>query len=301
MRKLTERRRGSVARRRSRASSSALAGTLIAAALIMAACSSNSPGSSSSGTSAPAGKLQQVIDRGVLNAGACLTSPPYGSLNASGKPEGFDIDVLTQLADYIGVKVNIIEVTPAGRVPGVQSGQLDVGACTFSITPERQKQIWFSNPVMATGIGLTVLKNSPITRIEDTAGKKIAIATGSNYIPIIKGLVPTAKIKTFDTPADLFVALSQHQVDAVAEQNLTSGIAVTHNPKLVVVDQWVGGQQIFQGLGIAKGNQALLDKVNDFLAQFHSSGADKKLFTKWIPGVDVGKTFDSLTPTKNIP
>lgn len=265
----------------------------VAAAITLTGCGAGGDGAGGDQS------LQRVLDAGTVNMGACLTQPPWGSIAADGTPEGFDVDLSQSLADFLGVKLELHEVTGAGRVPALQTGQDDVMACTFTITDERKKQVDFANPTIAAGTSLLVTKGSDITTVADLSGRKVGVTKGGTAEVLVAKLNPDADLMQFEVPSALFLALEQGQVEAVVDVASTITAEAEKNPNFQIALDGEVGDKTYFALGVAKGNDALLEKVNEFIAQFHESGEDLELYRKWF---DREPTFEfiDLPDTVNV-
>ena len=85
--------------------------------------------------------LDTIIQRGTINVGVGLGTPPYGLMDSSMQPDGYDVSVAKLIARDLGVKANIVDTTAANRIPNLTSGKLDIVIYSFSITAERAKAI----------------------------------------------------------------------------------------------------------------------------------------------------------------
>src|SRR5689334_18863737 len=75
---------------------------------------------------ASAGKLEDIQKAGVIKIGIALTGEPIGFRDADNNPVGYDVEVAKRLANTLGVKLEITEVSGAVRITMLQSGQIDV-------------------------------------------------------------------------------------------------------------------------------------------------------------------------------
>ena len=112
--------------------------------IMMTGCSSSSPTTSAGGSnSSEAKEIKAIKDRGVLKVGVKVDVPKFGYKNAeTGKIEGFEIDLAKQVAKKILGDENKVEfqgVTAKTRGPLLDNGEVDMDACTFTITEERKK------------------------------------------------------------------------------------------------------------------------------------------------------------------
>ena len=143
--------------------------------------------------------LDKVLKTKELNVAVILSFPPFGSKNQNGEPEGYDVDMAKALADSLGAKINIIEVTSANRIPYLETGKADIVFGNFTRNLERAQKIGFSNPYVAAGETMLVKKGSGIQSVKDLEGKSVAVVKGSTNGDIVKKMAPTADIRFFDT------------------------------------------------------------------------------------------------------
>ena len=114
-----------------------------AAALVAGLCAA---------TAANAGKLEDIQTAGVIKVGIALTGEPIGFRDAQNNPVGYDVEVAKRLADTLGVKLEITEVSGAVRITMLQSGQIDVVIANMTANLERAKAVNFTIPYLRSGI-----------------------------------------------------------------------------------------------------------------------------------------------------
>src|SRR4029079_17488304 len=114
----------------------------------------------------------------VLKIGTEGAYPPFNNLTADGKLEGFDIDIGNALCEQMKVKCEWVTQDWNGIIPALQAGKFDAILASMSITPERAKQVDFTNKYYTTPSALAVPKDSPLKGVtkEDLAGKTIGVA-----------------------------------------------------------------------------------------------------------------------------
>ncbi|MGH3468701.1 MAG: transporter substrate-binding domain-containing protein, partial [Thermocrispum sp.] len=59
---------------------------------------------------------------------------------------------------------------------------------------------------------------------------------------------------------------------------------VSKNDDVEVTEEFETGEQY--GIGVKKGNKALLKVINDVIAKFKEDGTYDKLFAKWFPQIE---------------
>ena len=115
--------------------------------------------------------LDDITARKQINVAIPTDFPPYGFVGTDLKPQGLDIDMAHYIAARLGVKVELVPVTSANRIPYLQTKKADLVISTLGKNAEREKVIDFTaasvagnlmarNPQLATEFKF-VLKDSP--------------------------------------------------------------------------------------------------------------------------------------------
>jgi len=91
--------------------------------------------------------LASIEKEGALTISTDPAYPPQSELNSkTGKYEGFDIDVGTEIAKRLGVDVAWKDVAWDTLVAGNWNGRWDISVGSMTITPERSKVMYFTTP-----------------------------------------------------------------------------------------------------------------------------------------------------------
>lgn len=232
---------------------------------------------------AQADTLATVKQRGALVCGVKDSLPPFGFVDGKTRQiVGYDIDFCKAVADRLGVRLELKPVTSAARIPQLKEGNVDIIAATMTKTPERAQEIDFSYTYFLTGQKFLVKKSS-VRSLNDMAGKKIGTAKGSTSEQNAKKAVPSATILSFDDYPQAFLALNQGKVVAVTtDEAILAGIrAKAPNPDAYEILEARISDEPY-GLGLRKGEAALLAEVNKTLLELERNGEAKRLFEKWF-------------------
>ncbi len=81
---------------------------------------------------------------GTLKVAVPQDFPPFGSVGADMAPVGYDIDVATLIAEKLGVKLELVPVTSANRIPYLQTKKVDLVISSLGKNPDREKVIDFT-------------------------------------------------------------------------------------------------------------------------------------------------------------
>jgi ABC-type amino acid transport substrate-binding protein len=163
----------------------------------LAACSTSSNGGNTSAATSGTSLLKTIQDRGTLNVTTSLLYPPEFFKDSSGKPAGYDIDVLNMVAKDLNVKLNIIDVPDnAANIANVQSGKADLVSAGLVNTPKRALVMNFTKGYVPYTQILMVTTSGGINSVSDLnqAGKKITALQASTAFFRAQLLFPKATV-----------------------------------------------------------------------------------------------------------
>jgi polar amino acid transport system substrate-binding protein len=203
--------------------------------------------------SACADKLKDVIARGYLIVGTTSTTPPFGYKDEKGELQGFDIEVSRLVAKALfgdPTKVKFELLSNEARWSAIENDQVDMVAQFTTITPTRLTRVGFTPRYFDTGFTLLVRKDAAIKGLKDADKAEITIGTLTvpEQIDAIKRYMPQAKIASFESVDQQFLALRSGRVQAIGIDLPIGMWYAAQNPELVVVPELFSG---FQNYGIA--------------------------------------------------
>ena len=227
--------------------------------------------------------VESVQKAGKLTIGTSPDFPPFESLTNDGKVEGIEIDILNLICDELGVELEIKQMDFDSVLPGVQAGKFNVGVSGISVTPEREKNTLFSTPYCLAAQAIVVTSDSTITCKADLTGKTVSVQTGTTAEEFCMGNGYT--VKAFAANADAETALTVGKVDAWVIDDLTAAeMVATYNEDhpdapLVILDEAMTTEPY--AFAFAKGNDDLVNKINEILTQLLADGTIAGIFEKY--------------------
>ncbi|MFF3657741.1 transporter substrate-binding domain-containing protein [Streptomyces olivochromogenes] len=252
--------------------------TATAGLLLVAGCSSGGGGGQSSAKGVP------LVKAGQITTCTHLPYPPFQS-EINGKVQGFDVALIDLVAGDLGVKQAIVDTPFENFKTGafLNSGQCDLAAAGMTITPERKKNVDFSDPYFDATQAVLVDKKSGVNSLADVKakGKKLgaqAQTTGEEYAAK-QGFDSVS----FESSDAVLNGLRTGQVQAVIiDYPVVQGWLKdkANADAFKVVDNLNTGEQY--GFTVKKGNTKLLAEINKTIKQAKADGTYKKLYEKWI-------------------
>ncbi|MCX6048096.1 MAG: transporter substrate-binding domain-containing protein [Chloroflexi bacterium] len=236
-------------------------------------------------------RLALIRARGKLLVGVKYDFPPFGSVNAQGTVQGFDVDIAREFAKRWLGSADAVELVPVisdTRIPFLSTGAVDLVVASMTHTQQRDDLIDFSETYFLDGQSLLVQKTSGIEELKDLNGKTVAAVTGSTALENIMAISKERAIKITVLPFQEYPsaveALKAGQVDAVTTDSMALAQFAKDNPTLIVV-----GTPFTQepyGIGVPRFDSAFRDQVNLTLQAMQLDGTYTALYEKWF-----GKAF----------
>ncbi len=244
-------------------------------ALALAACGGGGGGTTTSGA--------QLVSDGTLTVCSDVPYPPFEDFDKGSATgfKGFDIDIVSAIAK--GMNLNLVvkdsSFDPLQSGLALNSDQCDVAASAMTITPDREKNLDFSDGYYDSEQSLLVPTGSSITSIDDLAGKKVGVQQGTTGKSYTEENAPDAQIVTFPSDAEMYQAIKAGQVDALL-QDLPVNLNHQQAGGFEIVQKYSTNEQY--GLAIKKGNTALVDDVNAQLKKMRDDGTYDELYNKYF-------------------
>jgi len=231
--------------------------------------------------------MQQFQSRGRLIAGISFDIPGMGFRNPrTGAIKGFEADLARAIAEkLLGApdRVDFAQVKDEERIQALKNDVVDMVVSQLTITPDCAEQVDFSIPYYVTREALLVPKASGIKRFEDLRGKRIAVTDGSISLRRMRAALPSlsgATLVVTDLSAGNLEAVAKGKADAASNDliNLTllqKGAA--HSDQYEIIDIGDKFEPKPFGIAVKKGNQALVDRLNQAIESLKTNNEIERL------------------------
>jgi polar amino acid transport system substrate-binding protein len=208
--------------------------------------------------------------------------PPYGFVGTDLKPQGLDVDVANYIAAKLGVKVELLPVTTANRIPYLQTKKADLVISTLGKNPDREKVIDFTVAYSPFYIAVFGPKTIALKGPADLAGKSISVTRGSiDDQELTKVAPPAAEVRRFEDNNSTVSAYVAGQVQVIATSAQVAGAMMAKNPQLGAEYKFVLKDSP-NYIGVGKGEDKLRLKVNEIVTEARKNGDLDKISMKWL-------------------
>ena len=240
----------------------------------------------------PIRTLLMALAATLLVAGTALAAPltvatdtnfpPFEFKAENGQHTGFDIELWDAIAKKVGVDYKLQPMDFNGIIPGLQTGQLDVGIAGITIKPERAKVVDFSDGYYNAGLLILVRSDeNAINGVEDLKGKVVATKLATTSADFVKEKAQAKDVKLFPNNDAMFLELLSGGADAVVFDSpvIADFMRKAGQGRVKVVGPLYMGQSY--GIAFPKGS-ALVPKVNAALKELRADGTYASLYRKWF-------------------
>jgi len=221
----------------------------------------------------------------VLRIGTEGAYAPFNYTNADGSLGGFDVDIANAICADMQMTCEIMAQDWDGIIPGLKAGKYDAIVAAMSVTPERAKQVAFTEPYFSNALVFLAKKDSSFdpTNSSDINAHSIAAQRSTISSQWLENAYPKADIKLYDTLSNAFLDLGSDRVDAMISDKL---------PALEWLGSPSGSNYALKGeeidindnfaIAVRPNDEALQAKINQSLANLKANGTYDKINEKYF-------------------
>ena len=192
-----------------------------------------------------------------------------------------DVDMMNELTKYLGTEdapyeIEWVEMSFEMIISSVQLGQVDIGVAGFTYDPERQ--VLFSDPYLESAQVIIVKSDSGIETTEDLNGKLIGVQAGTTG-ESAAGNIEGATLNSVTDAQLLVESLNAGSIDAMVADKAVAENYVNNIEGLTILEEPLIDEE--NCIITAEGKDALMEKINEAIAQFNESDAQQQLKEKW--------------------
>ena len=222
----------------------------------------------------------KTVSSGTLTVATSPDFAPYEfySIADDGTPAlaGFDMSLAKYIADYLGLKLEVIPMDFDGTLMEVQNKNVDLGIAGYSPDPSRAEIMEFSTIYYEGGQSFVTTKANAgkFKSLEDTNKKEYSIAAqvGSIQMDLAAKNSPNADIIALSKVTDIIAELITGKISGAYIETVVAKAYQKNYPDLELVLD-VPYESEGSAIGVSKGNLALLEGVNRAIAQALSDGS----------------------------
>jgi len=227
--------------------------------------------------------LDSIIEAGAIKIAVPQDFAPFGSTDADGNLEGYDIDVANLIAEDLGVDLELVPVTSDNRIPFLQTAKADLVISSMGANPERAKSIFFSIPYAPFFSGIYGSGEvADVSTFDDLGGYKIGVTQGTlEDLELTDAVSEDVEIQRFADNSLTASSLVSGQVDLIATGNVVASELAKNNPDKNIESKFIIKESPAH-IGLRRGEMDLLQWVNTFVYHKRLGGELDDLSQQWL-------------------
>ncbi len=213
--------------------------------------------------------------------------PPFNFMSPDGKLEGFDIDIANALCAAMQAKCTVVANDWDGMIPGLQANKFDAVVASMAITPEREKQVAFTERYYTTPLAVVVPKDSAIASLDPSAfdGKTVGAQAGTtqgNYADDVYGKAG-ADVKLYPTADEANADLENGRIDALAaDKFLAADWLKKQGANCCKFLGDIPGSETQIAISLRKGDDDLREQLNAAIKKIRADGTYDTIRKKYF-------------------
>jgi polar amino acid transport system substrate-binding protein len=220
-----------------------------------------------------------------LVAGVDGTFAPHAMPKLGGGVEGFNVDLIEEIGKKMGRKIEIFAGEFSGLIPAMNAGKIDFVGAPTTATPERAKNLLFSEGYLNTYYQFLAGAKAPdVKSLEDLKGKTISVNKGSAYDKWAQENAEKYgfKVESYGTNSDAVAAVIAGRADLCLSGNTTAAYAVVKNPGQIKLVPLKVDQGLVWAATFRKDDAKLRNAVDEAIECMKQDGTLARLHEKWF-------------------
>ena len=248
--------------------------------------------------------LDRIRRRGAIRVGYLADGIPYSFFNASGELVGFDVEMAHDLAEEIGVELELVPVDRRRLAELLDGSYCDLVMAGIVVTTRRARDVLFTAPYMDETLAFLVPDHrrsefGSAAAVKEMTPLRLAVPNLPGLDVFLREHLPHAELVPFDNPRTLFRETAA-KVDAIlmtAERG--SAWSLLH-PELSVAVTQPNPPRLPLAYAVANRDEALKELVDIWLEVKKRDGTLREVYDYWILGRDAEPRVPRWSVVRNV-
>ena len=241
------------------------------------------------GCASTADHLTSIKDAGKIVVGTSADYPPFEFVDEAGNTTGFDVELMNEIANRMGVTVEWVDMPFDSLIAAVQEGKIDASIAAFNYDPERDKSVDFTDAYYTTEDSFTVLEGftGDLSDPMNLANYIVGAQSGTvqdGWITdnlVTPGLLPEENYFRYERVDQAALDLQAGRIEV---------LMADYVPAQAVVDQFGGMKIVYKGvlstgplnIVVPEGDTSLKEEFNRILKELQDEGFVAQLAVKYF-------------------
>lgn len=226
--------------------------------------------------------MKRIKDNNQVIWGTNAAFPPF-EMREGDNVIGIDAEIAARIAEKLGVELVVEDMEFDSLMSALESGKIDFIAAGFTIKPDREKRVLFTDTYFKAVQAVLVQKdNNDIVEVDDLKGKKIGVQNGTTGDFVAED-IEDAEVARYNNGIEAVLDLKNGNIDAVIIDNFPAQVLVKENPEIKMLDIKPAEDEEY-ALAVRKGDTELQQIINEVLKEMTESGEIEELVNKYSIG-----------------
>ncbi|HCU8499177.1 TPA: ABC transporter permease subunit [Staphylococcus aureus] len=227
---------------------------------------------------------EKIKERGELRVGLSADYAPMEfehTVNGKTEYAGVDIDLAKKIAKDNNLKLKIVNMSFDSLLGALKTGKIDIIISGMTSTPERKKQVDFSDSYMMTK-NIMLVKKDKVNKykdIKDFNNKKVGAQKGTEQEKIAQTEIENASITSLSRLPDVILALKSGKVEGAVVEKPVAEAYLKQNPKLGISNVKFNEEEKDTVIAVPKDSPKLLSQINKTIKEVKDKGLIDKYMT----------------------
>lgn len=221
---------------------------------------------------------KSAMEKDTLTMATNAEFPPYEYYDGE-TIVGIDAEIAQAICDELGKDLVIEDMAFDSIISAVTSGKADFGAAGMTVTPDREKNVAFTDTYAEASQVVIVKEGSDIQSPDDVAGKTIGVQLGTTG-DIYAGDVEGATVERYNKGFEAVQSLLTDKIDCVIIDQEPAKVFVAENEGLVILEEHFTDEEY--AIAVSKEDEELKEAMNEALASLKESGKLDEIVAKYI-------------------
>ncbi len=203
----------------------------------------------------------------------------------SNAPRGIMVDIVRAVGEDAGFPTDVRMLPFNALIPSLTSGRIRLIAAAMVITPARKEIVDFSDPVYSYGEALIVPASdaTEYRTLDDLEGKVVGAQVGTVYIDGLQASDLFPEVKVYDSVADILRDVGVGRIEAGFGDHpiVVYQLGLGAHPQARLVRSYEPRMVGSIGIGVRKGDEELLARINESLARLRRNGKLDRILADW--------------------
>ncbi len=250
----------------------------------------------------------RIQQSGEMVVGMSLDYPPFETYTEDFEPTGYDVALVRELGERLGVEVEIRDIAFDGLGNALYLGAIDIAVSAISVSPERDALVDFSNVYYISEDAVLSRVDSGIDEIptiDEVSDYRVGVQRGTIFEDWLRtelveeGIMPEENLLVYLAAGDVIRDLREERIELAVMDLYPAELAVEeYSDEIQIIGQSLNRQRY--AVAMPQGSSLLQKAINDHIVDMSNEGVLADLAKEYLD-LDPDEIIPIPTPDPSVP